>query len=161
MSESQGFFRKVVGFDDLQKELTEHKNLFLARFDELDRQVKHVSDSVAYANHQLLELREKLENIEILAKKLEANGPAERKPRKAQEFNEVEGKILDVVKKGGQISASEASLLSGLSRTRASEILNVLARKSIIRKEKRGKISFFILNSDVSESASGGKKETL
>ncbi|MFH0962128.1 MAG: hypothetical protein V1820_05610 [archaeon] len=160
MSETQSFLRKVAGFDDLQRELTEHKTAVLARFDELDRQVKRVGDSVAYANQQLLELREKLENVEILMKRLEPKETKEHRARKEHNFNEVEEKILEVVRKGSQVSASEASLLSGLSRTRASEILNELARKSIIRKEKKGKISFFILNSDVSERASGGPKET-
>ncbi len=151
------FFKKAVGFDEIERDLSELKSLILARFEELDRQMKHTSDSVAYSNHQLLQVREKLENLELLTKTVEK--PVSKK-KKEPDFNEVERAIFDLVKKSGKISAPEASLLSGLSRTRTSEVLNSLTRKSAISKEKEGRVSFFILNSGMSEKSSGGEQET-
>lgn len=147
MSEPSSVLKRAFGVDKIEEQLSEQRSLFLARFDDLDRQIRHLVESLAYANHQLLELREKVETIENTVKQ-----PVEHRTRKSNlpEMNEVEEKVLQVVKKSGQISAAETSLLSGLSRTRASEILNGLARKSIVSKEKRGRISFFILSSDVS-----------
>jgi uncharacterized membrane protein len=157
MTESSGFIRKAVGFDQLEAALTEQKTVFLSKFDDLDRQIKHLAEALAYANHQLLEVREKLETAENVA--AQAPSHHHRAPS-APKMNEVEGKVLEVVKKSGTISASEASLLSGLSRTRASEILNELVRKSIISKEKKGKVSFFVFSSDVSMEPEGGRKDT-
>jgi uncharacterized membrane protein len=152
MGEISNVLKKALGTDEILSFVTEQNSKMMALLADNARQIKELSDSVTYANHQLLEVREKLEHFESSIKK-----PVEKaEKREKVQVNPVESRVLEGVVKSGSITASEAALLSGLSRTRASEVLNSLERKRLVLKEKRGKISFFRPNSDVSIDLPGG-----
>ncbi len=149
--------KKAFGTDEILALMTEQNAKLMARMDDQSRQIKALSDSVTYVNHQLLEIREKFDHLEISTRKA-AEKPARRE--RIHSENPVEAKVLESVSKSGSITASEAALLSGLSRTRASEVLNSLVRKRLILKEKHGKTSFFVPTPDVSTERPGGGAET-